>query len=145
MSSIEKLEGDLARARADLFNLTQEYNGYVKRSKAEGMARYDEGIAKVANVLLAVLDDAQLAREHDDLTGTAGRIVEKLEQTLATNFKIERFGAEGDAFDPMIHEALMHSTSPEVDAEQVGTLIQPGYRMGEKLLRPARVGVVSPE
>ena len=145
MDTISNLEAELARARADLYNLTQEYNGYVKRSKADGLARYDEGIAKVANTLLAVLDDAQLARDHEDLTGTAGRIVEKLEQTLETNFKIQRFGAEGDSFDPTIHEALMHSTSPEVSSDQVGTLIQPGYRMGEKLLRPARVGVVSPE
>lgn len=145
MDSISKLEDELARARADLYNLTQEYNGYVKRSKAEGLARYDEGIAKVAAVLLPVLDDVQLARDHEDLDGTAGRIVEKLEQTLATNFKIERFGAEGEPFNPMIHEALMHSTSSEVESEQIGTLVQPGYRMGEKLLRPARVGVVSPE
>lgn len=145
METISNLEDELARARADLYNLTQEYNGYVKRSKADGLARYDEGLAKMADVLLPVLDDIQLARDHGDLTGVAGQIAEKLEQTLGTNFKIERFGAEGDAFDPNVHEALMHSTSPEVEAEQVATLIQPGYRMGDKLLRPARVGVVSPE
>lgn len=145
MASIAALEDELARARADFYNLTQEYNGYVKRSKAEGMARYEEGISKVANALLPVLDDVQLAREHGDLDGAPGQIVEKLEQTLSTNFKIERFGAVGETFDPMMHEALMHSTSPDVSEEQIGTLIQPGYRMGEKLLRPARVAVVSPE
>ena len=145
MSSISRLEDELARARADYYNLNQEYSNFVKRSKADSLARYDEGIAKVIDTLLPVLDDVQLAREHGDLEGTPGMIVEKLEQGLATSFKLERFGEVGDAFDPQIHEALMNTPSAEVESEQVGTLIQPGYRLGEKLLRPARVGVLSPE
>ena len=145
MDSIARLEDELARARADHYNLNQEYSNFVKRSKADSLARYDEGIAKVIDTLLPVLDDVQLAREHGDLEGTPGMIVEKLEQSLATSFKLERFGEVGDAFDPQIHEALMNTPSAEVESEQVGTLIQPGYRLGEKLLRPARVGVLSPE
>ena len=145
MDSIARLEDELARARADYYNLNQEYSNFVKRSKADSLARYDEGIAKVIDTLLPVLDDVQLAREHGDLEGTPGMIVEKLEQSLATSFKLERFGEVGDAFDPQIHEALMNTPSAEVESEQVGTLIQPGYRLGEKLLRPARVGVLSPE
>ena len=145
MSSISRLEDELARARADYYNLNQEYSNFVKRSKADALARYDEGIAKVIDTLLPVLDDVQLAREHGDLEGTPGMIVEKLEQSLATSFKLERFGEVGDAFDPQIHEALMNTPSAEVESEQVGTLIQPGYRLGERLLRPARVGVLSPE
>ena len=145
MDSIARLEDELARARADYYNLNQEYSNFVKRSKADSLARYDEGIAKVIDTLLPVLDDVQLAREHGDVDGTLGLIVEKLEQSLATSFKLERFGEVGDAFDPQIHEALMNTPSAEVDSEQVGTLIQPGYRLGEKLLRPARVGVLSPE
>lgn len=145
MSSISRLEDELARARADYYNLNQEYSNFVKRSKADAFVRYDEGIAKVIDTLLPVLDDVQLAREHGDLEGTPGMIVEKLEQSLATSFKLERFGEVGDAFDPQIHEALMNTPSADVDSEQVGTLIQPGYRLGEKLLRPARVGVLSPE
>lgn len=145
MDSIARLEDELARARADHYNLNQEYSNYVKRSKADALARYDEGIAKVIDTLLPVLDDIQLAREHGDLEGTPGMIVEKLEQSLTATFKLERFGEVGDAFDPQIHEALMNTPSADVDSEQVGTLIQPGYRLGEKLIRPARVGVLSPE
>ena len=145
MDSIARLEDELARARADYYNLNQEYSNFVKRSKADALARYDEGIAKVIDTLLPVLDDVQLAREHGDLEGTPGMIVEKLEQSLSTSFKLERFGEVGEAFDPQIHEALMNTPSADVDSEQVGTLIQPGYRLGEKLLRPARVGVLSPE
>lgn len=142
---VSELEEQLARRNADLYNLQQEYNGYVKRSKADGLTQRDLGIAKVLETLMSVLDDAYLARQHGDLTGTAGTIVDKLEQTLQVNFNLERFGEAGDPFDPTIHEALMSQPSAEVDCEQVAQLIQPGYRQGEKILRPARVGVVTPE
>lgn len=139
------LKEQLARRTADLYNLQQEYSSYVKRSKAEAGNQFELGKAKVVETLIGVLDNAALAREHGELAGPAGKVVEELESTLATNFGVERYGAVGDAFDPEIHEALMHSTSAEVEFEQVQILMQPGYRMGKKVLRPARVGVVSPE
>lgn len=145
MNTISSLEDQLARRAADLYNLEQQYSSYVRRSKGEAQARKDEGVASVIEALLPVLDDAELARAHGDLTGPVGAIVEKFEQTLRTSFGVERYGAVGDEFDPLIHEALMHSASADVASEQIGTLIQPGYRIGEKVLRPARVGVVSPE
>lgn len=145
MNTIASLEEKLARANADYYNLSQEYNAYVRRSKQEGVARKQEGQAGVIDALLPVLDDIELARQHGDLQGPTGQIAEKLESTLATNFQVERFGAVGDEFDPQLHEALMHQTSAEASKEEVSALIQPGYRQGDKLLRPARVGVVSPE
>lgn len=145
MDTIAKLEDKLARSQAETYNLRQEYNGYVRRSKADGMNRYNEGIAKVVDSLLGSLDDIELARQHGDVDGPTGQIVEKIEQNLGVNFQVERFGGVGDEFDPLIHEALMHETSADVEGETVNVLIQPGYKMGEKLLRPARVGVVSPE
>lgn len=142
---VAELEEQLARRTADLYNLQQEYNGYVKRAKADALQQFELGKAKVLEGLIPVLDNAHLAREHAELEGPAGKVVEELENTLATNFQMERFGAEGDAFDPAVHEALLHSTSPDVEFEQVNIIMQPGYRAGEKVLRPARVGVVSPE
>lgn len=145
MKTIAQLEEKLARANADYYNLQQEYNGYVRRSKSEAAVRKEEGKHAVLEALIPVLDDIALAQQHGDLEGPAEQIVQKIEQTLQVNYQLERFGGEGDAFDPSIHEALMHTTSPDVEAEQVNVLIQPGYKAGEKLLRPARVGVVSPE
>jgi molecular chaperone GrpE len=145
MKTIGDMKDQLARANADYYNLSQEYNAYVRRSKQDGVLRREEGQATVIEALLPVLDDIALAREHGDLVGPIGQIAEKIEATLKTNFKVERFGAVGDVFDPQVHEALLHQTSPDATEETVGTLIQPGYRQGEKLLRPARVGVVSPE
>ena len=138
MASIASLEDQLARRTADLYNVE-------RRSKAEGAARREEGVVSVITALLPVLDDAELARQHGDLTGPVGAILDKVEQTLRSAFGVERYGAEGDDFDPQVHEALMHSSSADVQTEQIGTLIQPGYRIGEKIVRAARVGVVSPE
>lgn len=143
-AKVADLEDQLARQRADTYNVSQEYAGFVRRSKAEGEARKQAGIESVVETLLSVLDDVELARQHGDLEGPAGAIALKLENTLEVNFKLERYGAEGDAFDPEIHEALMHNESEDVDTEQIGTLIQPGYKLGDKVVRPARVGVVSP-
>lgn len=142
---VAQLEEQLARRNADLYNVQQEYNGYVKRSKAEAIVQFDLGKAKVLEGLIPVLDNAHLAREHGELDGPAGKVVDELEHILATNFSMERFGAVGDAFDPAIHEALMHSTSADVESEQVNVVMQPGYRTADKVLRPARVGVVSPQ
>ena len=143
-AQVADLEDQLARSRADVYNVSQEYNAYVRRSKADGAAQKQAGIASVLETLLSVLDEVELARQHNDLEGPAGAIATKVENTLETNYQLVRFGAVGDEFDPEIHEALMN-TPGDVESEQIGTLIQPGYKMGDRVLRPARVGVVSPQ
>lgn len=145
MATIARLEEEVARRKADVYNVNQEYSNYVRRSKQDASQAREAGIASVIEALLPVLDDVALAREHEDLDGPAGQIALKLENTLTVNYHVERFGAVGDLFDPHVHEALMHQTSPEAEEETVNVVIQPGYRIGEKVVRPARVGVVSPE
>lgn len=143
-AQVIELQDQLARSRADVYNVSQEYNAYVRRSKADGAAQKQAGIVSVLETLLSVLDEVELARQHNDLEGPAGAIATKVESTLETNYQLVRFGAVGDEFDPEIHEALMN-TPGDVESEQIGTLIQPGYKMGDRVLRPARVGVVSPQ
>ena len=135
----------LARRNADIYNLQEEYTRYVRRSKAEAGEHRQAGVQSVAEALMGVLDDLALAREHGDLTGPLAAIADKFENTLSGQFGIQRYGAVGEEFDPMVHEALMHSTDPDATASTVVTVIQPGYRMGERVLRAARVAVSSPE
>ena len=135
----------LARRNADLYNVQQEYNAYVRRSKAEAAAHRQAGVADVAEALLGVLDEIVLAREHGDLSGPFRSIAEKLESTLAQRFGVERFGEVGEEFDPEVHEALMNSTDAEASSTTVSRVLQPGYRMGERVLRAARVATTSPE
>ena len=140
-----QLAEDLARANASYYNVSQEYTGFVRRSRENASAARQEGIEKVAAALLTVLDDVDLARQHGDLEGPFRSVAEKLENLLRTDFELERYGEVGEDFDPTFHEALMDTTSADVETPTVTTVIQPGYRMGEKVLRPARVGVTSPE
>lgn len=140
-----QLAEDLARANASYYNVSQEYTGFVRRSRENAVVARQEGTEQVATALLSVLDDVDLARQHGDLEGPFRAVAEKLENVLQTNFELERYGSVGEDFDPTVHEALMDTTSAEVSTPTVTTVIQPGYRMGEKILRPARVGVTSPE
>ena len=139
----ERLE-ELQRAQAAHYNLEQQYNAYVKRSKAEALASHDRGVAAVAEALIPVLDDIELARQHGDLSGPFSSIAEKLEGTLQ-RFGIERYGAAGEPFDPAVHEALMHGHSADVTEPTVQQVLQPGYRTPDRILRAARVAVVDPE
>ena len=105
----------------------------------------------VIEALLPVLDDIHAAREHGDLEGGPfAAIADKLEAMLG-KFGLERYGAAGEEFDPMLHEALMHTAWPQDGSVQptgsttVIQVLQPGYRAGEQVLRAARVAVADPE
>ena len=139
----ERLE-ELQRANAAYFNLEQQYSAYVKRSKTESSAAHDRGVASVVEALIPVLDDIELARQHGDLTGPFASIAEKLTATLQ-RFGVEQYGEAGEAFDPAVHEALMHAHSADVTEPTVQMVLQHGYRTADRVLRAARVAVVDPE
>ncbi|WP_456825144.1 nucleotide exchange factor GrpE [Cellulomonas sp. P5_E12] len=139
----ERLD-ELQRSKAAYYNLEQQYSGFVKRSKADALAAHDRGVHAIVEALIPVLDDIELARQHGDLTGPFVSIAEKLEATLG-RFGVVRYGETGEAFDPAIHEALMHSHSADVTESTVQMVLQPGYRTPDRVLRAARVAVVDPE
>ena len=139
------LAADLTR---DLQRLQAEYVNYKKRVDRDRELHRDVAVGSVIEALLPVLDDILLARQHGDLeVGPFAAIADKLEGTL-TKFGVERFGQPGDAFDPMFHEALMHTQAELAEGTEVTTVVQvmqPGYRMGERLIRAARVAVADPQ
>ena len=135
---------DLARARADLYNLQQEYQGFVRRSREGAASHRDAGAAGVVEALIPVLDEIELARQHGDLTGTFETTAGKLESILTEKYSLERFGAVGEVFDPTLHEALMATESSEVTEPTIAAVLQPGYRLGERVVRAARVQVANP-
>ena len=128
----------------DLQRLQAEYVNYRKRVDRDKNVARDAALSSIAEALLPVLDDVHLARQHNDLTGPFVAIAEKLEATLG-RFGLVRYGEVGEPFDPAVHEALMHSHSDEYEVASVGQLLQPGYRFGERVLRPARVAVADPQ
>lgn len=135
---VEELRGDLQRLQA-------EYVNYRRRVDRDRDVARDAGVADVLEALFPVLDDLYFAREHGELTdGPFAAIADKLHAALA-RFGLEQYGAVGEPFDPTVHEALMHSHSAEVTETTVVQVLQPGYRQGGRVLRPARVGVADPE
>ena len=93
--------------------------------------------------LLGVLDDLERARSHGDLdTGPLRSVADKLSSVLS-GLGLSAFGAEGDDFDPLLHEAVQHEGDGGAGSRPViGTVMRQGYRLGEQVLRHALVGVV---
>ncbi len=136
-----------AERLADLQRLQAEYANYRKRVDRDRALARELTIASVVESLLPVLDDIQLARQHGDLeSGPFASVADKLESILA-KYGVERFGEPGVAFDPEVHDALMHVEEELAEGTDVTTVVgvlQPGYRIGEKVIRPARVSVADP-
>ena len=146
LERIAAVEDQLARANAELYNQGQEYANYVRRSKEAIPGHKIAGQDEVIESLISVLDDIAAARAHGDLEdGPFASIATKLEETLKTRFELERYGAEGDDFDPALHDALMATTSPDVDHPVIGQVLTSGYRRGERVVRAAKVLVNNPE
>jgi molecular chaperone GrpE len=138
-----ELQAQLAERTADLQRLQAEYTNYRRRVERDRAVVREDAVAAVVSGLLPVLDDIGRARDHGELTGGFAKVAESLEATL-TKLGLSAYGQKGDPFDPMVHEALMHSYSPEVTEPTAVEVLQPGYRLGERVLRPARVAVAEP-
>jgi len=133
----------LAERTADLQRVQAEYANYRKRVDRDRAAVREQALASVVAELLPVLDDIGRAREHDELTGGFKAVAEALE-AAAGKLGLTTFGKAGEAFDPNVHEALMHSYSADVTEPTCVQVLQPGYKVGERILRPARVAVAEP-
>ncbi len=133
----------LAERTADLQRLQAEYANYRKRVERDRMAVREQALANVLHELVPVLDDIGRAREHGELVGGFKSVGESLE-AIAAKLGLTSFGEAGDPFDPMRHEALTHSYSPDVTEPTAVQILQPGYRVGERIIRPARVAVAEP-
>ena len=136
---------DLAAERlADLQRLQAEYVNYRKRVERDRDAVVRSAKASVVNDLLPLLDDLERAEQHGDLTGAFKAVGDKLISGLQ-RAGLESFGTEGEAFDPSVHEAVQHNTSPDVAGPTVTVVMRRGYRFGDRVLRAALVGVTDHE
>jgi molecular chaperone GrpE len=136
-------EARLAERTADLQRLQAEYANYRKRVDRDRSAVREQAVASVLTGLLPVLDAIDQAREHGELSGGFKSVADSL-QSAVGKLGLVSYGEKGDPFDPKIHEALTHSYSPDVTEETCVEIFQPGYKVGDKILRPARVAVAEP-
>jgi molecular chaperone GrpE len=136
-------EAELAERTADLQRVQAEYANYRKRVERDRESVRELAVIGVLSGLLPVLDDIGRARDHGELVGGFKVVAESLEATL-TKLGLQPFGVDGDPFDPNVHEALMHEYSSDVSEPTCVAILQPGYRVGERVVRPARVKVAEP-
>nr|WP_232821907.1 nucleotide exchange factor GrpE [Desertihabitans aurantiacus] len=138
-----QLEQALLERTQDLQRLQAEYVNYKRRVDRDRELSRGQGVESVLRELLPVLDDLRSAREHGELTGAFKAVGEAVEKVTSRQGLVV-FGEVGEPFDPMVHEALMHSYSEDVTEPTCVQILQPGYRLGDRVLRPARVAVAEP-
>jgi molecular chaperone GrpE len=136
-------EARLAERTADLQRLQAEYANYRKRVDRDRAAVREQAVATVLTGLLPVLDAINQAREHGELSGGFKSVADSL-QSAVGKLGLVAYGEKGDVFDPKIHEALSATYSPDVTEDTCVEIFQPGYKVGDKILRPARVAVAEP-
>src|SRR5438477_3373790 len=136
-------QAQLAERTADVQRIQAEYANYRKRVERDRIAVREQALANVLAELLPILDDIGRAREHGELSGGFKSVADSLESTVA-KLGLVSYGEKGEPFDPTIHEALMHSYSDQVSEPTCVQILQPGYKVGDRTLRPARVAVAEP-
>lgn len=144
VAALEAAEAIAAERLEDLQRVQAEYVNYRKRVDRDRLVARDQTVIAVVEAMLGVLDDIDAARSHDELTGPFAAVAEKFEASLG-KFGWERYGAAGETFDPTVHEALMHAHSDDVTEPTVVQVLQAGHRVGDRIVRAARVAVAEPE
>ncbi|CAB4572774.1 MAG: nucleotide exchange factor GrpE [Actinobacteria bacterium] len=126
-----------ARAEAEL----QNFRTRVERDR---QANRDAVIAEVVRSLLPALDDLDRADVHGDLAGTPLELVAQKLRSGFDRYGVSSVGTVGEAFDPAIHEAMVRIPNPEATSDTVAEVIEGGYTLGDRLIRPAKVAVQVP-
>jgi molecular chaperone GrpE len=137
------LAAQLAERTADLQRVSAEYANYRKRVDRDRLVVREQSLANVLVALLPVLDDIGRARDHGELVGGFEKVAQSLE-SIVTKLGLVSFGTEGEPFDPNVHEAVSLTQAAGVTEPTCVQILQPGYKVGERIVRPARVIVAEP-
>ena len=137
VDEVATLTGDLQRLQAD-------YANYRKRVERDRATAHEITTSLVVAEFLPILDDIERADQHGELTGGFKAVADRL-VAITAKLGLTKFDEVNVPFDPMIHEALMHSTSSDVTETTATQILQPGYKFKDKVIRPARVAVTDPE
>ena len=133
----------VATLTSDLQRLQAEYANYRKRVERDRAVAHESAVGAVLTELLALLDDVDRAEAHGELSGGFKAVADQL-NSITSRIGLEKYGTEGEVFDPQIHEALIHDESADVAVPTASKILQPGYKYKERILRPARVAVTDP-
>jgi molecular chaperone GrpE len=146
LAFLEQSSDDLAAERlADLQRLQAEYVNYRNRVERDRETNKQTVIADVAKSLLPILDDLDRAEAHGDLEEGPMVLIAQKFRTTVEKLGVTRVGVKDEPFDHNLHEAIVQIPTPGVEAMTVADVVEVGYQLGSRLLRPAKVAVAVPQ
>ncbi|OIH95201.1 nucleotide exchange factor GrpE [Curtobacterium sp. MCBA15_001] len=134
---VAEMRADMLRAQAELVN-------FRKRVERDREANREVAIAEVVRALLPALDDLTRAEAHGDLTEGPMQVIGQKIRGGFDRFKLVQIGEKGEPFDPNVHEAIVQLPTPGATGQTVADVVEPGYKLGERVLRAAKVAVAVP-
>lgn len=134
---VAEMRHEMLRAKADLVN-------FRTRVERDRVANREAVIAEVVRTLLPAMDDLTRAETHGDLEGSPLELVAQKLRAGFEKYGLRLVGEKGEVFDPNFHEALVQLPSPDVTVNTIADVIEPGYALGDRLIRAAKVAVHVP-
>ena len=143
---VNKLEVALKESEDRYMRILAEYDNFRKRSKKEQEAVYGNAFAQGVASFLPVLDNIGRSVEQecaDEQYKNGILLIDKQLKELYAKLGIVEFGEKGDAFDPEIHNAVMHVDDEELPENSIAEVFQKGYKIGDRIIRIAMVKVAN--
>lgn len=135
---VEELEAAAAQQQDQYKRVLAEYDNFRKRSAKERESVYADITAQTVGLFLPVLDNLERAAAQEDASQGAQMIYKQFCEILG-KMNVVPCGAPGESFDPTLHNAVMHMEDPDLGENVIVEVLQKGYVMKEKLIRPAMV------
>ena len=141
-AEIEKYKDVALRAEAEMQNLRRRAERDVRNAHKFGAERLLQNLLPVLDSLEKAIETSEAAGQAEDDPQLEGiKLCSKLFIDVLTKEGIEALDPQGEPFDPNLHEALSMIENPDLEPNSVMTVIQKGYRLNERLVRPAKVMV----
>lgn len=140
------LQKELDEVKDKLLRTLAEYDNFRKRSQKEKEAIYPDAVCKTVEKFLPVIDtfERALATETSDAEFKKGvEMIYTMMQTTLTSLGVEEIKAEGEVFNPDLHNAVMHTEDDSVGENVITAVLQKGYKLGDKVVRYAMVSVAN--
>lgn len=144
-SAEEKLREELEKQKDMYLRLRAEYDNYRKRTAQEKLSIYSDATAKAVTELLPLADSVVAAMSSTNGEGDAKGIELILNQLFACleKLNVTAFGEVGDSFDPEFHNAVSMTENPDLPERSLAAVFQKGFKVGDKVIRPAMVVVAN--
>ena len=155
-AELKRLQNALAEAQDAVLRRQADFENYRKRVERERTETYNRVVADAARKLLPVMDNLTRAldAERSVQSGESAefrhflhgvQLISKQLSEVLESFGVQSIAAVGERFDPHIHEAVVTEPSDEHEPDTVVEELARGYRIGDRLLRPAMVKVAAPK